>query len=190
MKDKFNFKEGTRPETGLWYFFVTINNTKYSCNTRNKMNNNSNFQFPVSDRLQMTNNKLPRVVSPHELVDTLEVLLGSVDVLQLVVVDRGVTDNADVRCQLLHELAHWLVLAGSHRTRYPQTPQGRGVDSVAVALNHCHAQRFTRVYNVSTLIHRKRPSTSLASTESPIKPEKNSSTSCELRDTESTHETG
>ena len=76
--------------------------------------------------------------------------------LQFVAVDRGVAEDADARYQFLRWVAHRFVLAGSRRTRNPQTPQGRGVDEVVVVLDDLHAQRFTRVYNVSTLIHHKR----------------------------------
>ena len=84
--------------------------------------------------LQIANDKPPRVVSPDEVVDSLEVLPESLCGLQFVVVDRGVAQDADARCQFLHEVAHHFVLADSRRTRNPQTPQGRGVDAVAVAL--------------------------------------------------------
>ena len=66
-------------------------------------------QIP-NPKLQIANDKTPRVVSPGEAVDTSEVLLESLYVLQFVVVDRGVAEDADARCQFLHEVAHRLVL--------------------------------------------------------------------------------
>ena len=84
---------------------------------------------------------------------TVEVL-QFLEFLQHVVVDGGVAEVTDTRCQLLHQLALRFVLATRRRTRNAQTPQDRGVDVVAVALNDLHAQCYTRVHNVSTLIHR------------------------------------
>ena len=89
-----------------------------------------------------------------DLVNVLHKL--PLDVLQLVVVDGGVAPDADTCCQLLHERAHLLVLASRRRPCNAQTPQDRGVDAVAVALDYLHAHRRTRVHNVSSLIHCKR----------------------------------
>lgn len=102
------------------------------------------LQFPIFYPL--------RVVSLDKLV-LFNVLL---DLLQLVAVDDGVAPDTDTCCQLLHELAHRFVLATRCRTRNAHTPQDRGVDSVAVASDDLHAQRLTRVHNVSCLIHCKR----------------------------------
>ena len=58
--------------------------------------------------------------------------------------------------KLLHERVHRFVLASRRRPCNAQTPQDRGVAAVAVALDDLHAQRRTRVQNVSSLIRRKR----------------------------------
>ena len=73
-----------------------------------------------------------------------------------VVVDGGVAPDADTCCQLLHERAHRFVLASCREPCNAQTPQDNGVDAVAVALDDLHAQRSTRVHNVSSLTRRKR----------------------------------
>ena len=103
-----------------------------------------------------------RIFSLDELLYTVEVLLQLVEVLlqlleflQHVVVDGGVAEDTDTRCQFLHQLVHRFALLATRRsTRNAQTSQDRGVDAVAVALDDLHAQCFTRVHNVSTLIHR------------------------------------
>ena len=56
--------------------------------------------------------------------------------------------NADTHCYFSHQLTHCFF-------RNSKTPQGRGVDAVAVAPDDVQNQRFTRVNNVATLIHRK-----------------------------------
>ena len=99
---------------------------------------------------------LPRVVSPDELVDEMEVLLQLLEILQLVIVDRGVTEDADTRSQFFHNVAYRFVLAPRRRTRNPKTPQGRGVDPVAVAPDDIHTQHITCVYNIAPLIHGER----------------------------------
>ena len=82
------------------------------------------------------------VVSPDELIDAIEVLLRPLDIFQLVVY-RGIDGDADTHCYFLHQLTHCFA-------------QSRGVDGVAVSPDDVHTQRFTRVYNVAPLIHRKR----------------------------------
>ena len=83
----------------------------------------------------------------------MEVLLQLLEFLQHVVVDGGVAEDTGTRCQLLHQLAHCFVFASRRSTRNAQTPQDRGVDAVAVALDDLHTQCLPRVHNVATLIH-------------------------------------
>ena len=64
--------------------------------------------------------------------------------LQHVVVDDGVADKTNTRCQLLHQLAHRFVLATRCSTRNAQTPQDRGVDAVAVALDDLHTHTLVQ----------------------------------------------
>ena len=84
----------------------------------------------------------------------MEVLLQLLEFLQHVIVDGGVAEDTDTRCQLFYQLAHRFVLATRRSTQNAQTPQDRGVDAVAVALDDLHAQCLTHDHNVSTLIHR------------------------------------
>ena len=83
----------------------------------------------------------------------MDVVLQLLEFLQHVVVDGGVAEDTDTCCQLIDQLAHCFVLATRRSTRNVQTPQDRGVDAVAVALDDLHARCLTRVHNVSTLIH-------------------------------------
>ena len=103
---------------------------------------------------QNSKHKSLPVVSPDELVYTVESSSSFLEFLQHVVVDDGVAEDTDIHCQLLHQLAHRFVLATCRRTRNAQTPQDRGADAVEVALDDFHAQCLSRVHNVSTLIHR------------------------------------
>ena len=116
----------------------------------------NNYEIFATFQTKIQNAVTPCVGSPEQLVDIVKVLLKlPLDVLQLVVVDGGVAPDADTRCQLLHERAHRFILASRRRPCNAQTPQDRGVDAVAVALDYLHAHRRTRVHNVSSLIHHK-----------------------------------
>lgn len=99
---------------------------------------------------------IPRVVSSDELVDAVQLLLQHLDLLQLVVVSRRVAVNTHQCCQLLHQHFHGFVPACCCRTRNPQSRQDRGVYAMAVAQDDIYTQRFARVDDMATLIHRKR----------------------------------
>ena len=117
-----------------------------TCTREYKMNkHNTNTKFK---------NKLPRVVSPDELVYTMEVLLQLLEFLQHVVVDGGVAADTDTRCQLLHQLAHRFFLQTHRSNPNAQTRQDRRVDAVPVVLDDLQAQCLTRDHNISNLIHR------------------------------------
>ena len=120
----------------------------HSCNT-------NEYYYRIQDeQSQNSKYKSPRVASLDELVYTLEIFLQLPEFLQHVVVDGGVAEDTDTRCQILHHLAHRFILATRRSTRNAQTLQDHGVDAVAVAPDDLHARCLTCVYNVSTLIHR------------------------------------
>ena len=132
----------------------------------NKHNTNTKFNIQIT--------------SCRFAVDTVEVLLQLLEFLQHVVVDGGVAEDTDTCCKL-HQLAHRFVFASRRRTQNAETPQERGVDAVAVALDDLHAKGLTRVHNVSTLINRKRDEAVLRFHELPHKIQKYFRVSYELR---------
>lgn len=85
----------------------------------------------------------------------MKIRLQPLDFLQHVVVDSGVAEDADQRCQLLHQVSHQLVLASRRTTRNTQGPQDGGIDAVTVALDDWNSQPRTRVHDVLSLIHRE-----------------------------------
>ena len=62
-----------------------------------------------------------------------EVVIHPLELLQLVVVDGGVAEDTDLRCQLLHQVTHVFVVAPIPCNA--QSPQNCGVDAVTVALD-------------------------------------------------------
>ena len=74
-----------------------------------------------------------------------------------------------------------LFLHRAAELKMPETPQERGVDAVAVALDDLHAKGLTRVHDVSTLINRKRDEAVLRFHELPHKIQKYFRVSYELR---------
>ena len=109
--------QGRAEGESVFYIFVTFNIFITATHAASRKLQDEQ-QIPNS-KFQITNDKSPRVVSSDEVVDTLEVLLVSLYVLHFVVVDREVAEDADARCQFLHEVVHRFFLVGSRRTRNP-----------------------------------------------------------------------
>ena len=92
----FTFKYHTTPKNTK-YYNLKFNNQRLKNKSGKRIPENSRRTYTI--QTQNLKYKPPRVVSPDELVHAVEFLLQ----LQYVV-DGGVAEDTDTRCQLLHQL--------------------------------------------------------------------------------------